>query len=309
MTQQAMSRIYALVAVLSLLLVQCNVVMQLRYPSLRSLMDFTGYGEPRWSPDGTRIAFYSPYRGILIMNSDGTQMRSLKETAGQGVTPDWSPDGKRIVFASQRSVRWQLYVIDVEDGNMVQLTDLPRASCPRWSPDGSRIAFCYSTDKEEEGGIYLMNADGTNVTRLVGYPLKYAMPWEWSPDSTMLAFTATSEVATKEGQTPPANGEEYLYVINADGSNLRRLNKGIPGVYLPTWSPNGKQILTSIEGKPMWGGFYLIDLDGSEGRKVFEPSRCNSLQWSWATNRLLYVSYTGNQTTGLFTVGMKDVLK
>jgi len=312
MIRKTNARLYTLVAVLSLLLVQCNVVMQLRYNSLRSLMNFTGYGEPRWSPDGTQIIFTDSSGGIIIIDSDGTHRRSLKNQAGPGYTPDWSPDGKEIVFASRRSGQWQIYVVNTDGSNVAQVTRLTTASYPRWSPDGRRIAFCKLRDTKEGEGIYVMDEDGTNISQLTHYPLQEACNLAWSPDSTQIVFSAANALAINQGKGIPDNWDEYgphLYVMNADGSNLRRVNKGIGGSYYPTWSPDGKQILTSIEGKPMWGGFYLVDLDGSEGRKVFDASSCNQLHWSWTTNRLLYVCLTGLQTTQLYTVDMKEVLK
>lgn len=312
MVRKTKARLYALMAVLSLLLVQCNVVMQLRYPSLRSLMNFTGYGEPRWSPDGTQIAFTDSYGEIFVINSDGTHRRSLKDQTGSGSTPDWSPDGKKIIFVSRRSGLWQIYVAIVDGANVAQLTHLPTASYPRWSPNGRKIAFYKLGDAREGGGIYVMDEDGTNISQLTHYPLQKVANLAWSPDSTQIVFSAGNALAFNEAKGIPDNRDEYgpfLYVMNADGSNLRRLNKGIPGSYYPTWSADGKRILTSIEGKPMWGGFYLVDLDGSEGRKVFDASSCNQLHWSWTTNRLLYVCLTGLQTTQLFMVDMKDVLR
>ena len=56
---------------------------------------------PRWSPDGTKIAF-SRQRGfeddIYVMNADGTHVVNLIKHQGENYNPDWSPDGKKIAF-------------------------------------------------------------------------------------------------------------------------------------------------------------------------------------------------------------------
>src|SRR6266542_1108461 len=79
----------------------------------------------------------------------------------------WSPDGKRLVFARGPSgvIRQpptaDVYVINVDGTGLSRLTRFDDAGDPSWSPDGSKIVFDRSM-----GDLYVMNADGTEVTRL-----------------------------------------------------------------------------------------------------------------------------------------------
>jgi Tol biopolymer transport system component len=139
---------------------------------------------------------------------------------GKGANPAWSPDGQQIAF-----IRGQppgIWVMRSDGGEAHQLTRGPSPQhAPAWSPDGTRIAFTRAK------GIFVMNADGTKLRRIThrveGIP-------SWSPDGAKLAFAEEPDENT--------SGDEQIYVVNADGSGLRKLSDGID----PAWSPDGKEI-------------------------------------------------------------------
>lgn len=76
-----------------------------------------------------------------------------------------------------------------------------------WSPDGKRIAFTSARDGNKE--IYLMNADGSEQTRLAAHPANDESP-RWLADGRIL-FTSAR------------NGKGDIYVMNGDGGNVTRL--------------------------------------------------------------------------------------
>ena len=82
---------------------------------------------------------------------------------------------------------------------------------PDWSPDGSRIVF--TSDREGNEDIYIVNADGTGVMQLTDHPAPDTEP-QWSPDGTRIAFTSARD--------PRAE----VYVIDPDGTGLTRLTDG-----------------------------------------------------------------------------------
>ncbi|MYG81599.1 MAG: hypothetical protein F4187_07480 [Gemmatimonadetes bacterium] len=115
---------------------------------------------------------------------------------------------------------------------------------PAWSPDGSRIA--YTAFFTGNGDIYVMNADGSGVTRLTSHSRSETFP-AWSPDGKRLAFG------------PPADSYGYLYATNADGSGVSsRLTKDSAQGYGPEWSPDGARIaFRSV------GSVWVVSADGS----------------------------------------------
>jgi Tol biopolymer transport system component len=170
-----------------------------------------------------------PETGIYVANADGSNERLV--TAGS--RPAWSPDGRRIVF--DRSGELQLI-----DADGTHLTFLGLGRVAAWAPDGSRIAFVNGE------GIAVMNADGSGVRTLLSHHFRtdtYA-PWDmgiggpaWSPDGARIAFQHLGD-----GDTVPME----IFVMNADGSNPRRLTYS-PGAQYgesdPAWSPDGTRIV------------------------------------------------------------------
>ena len=127
--------------------------------------------QPAWSPDGTAIAFESARTGehdIFRMAADGSGQTNLTNTPGSSeMIPSWSPDGTKLAYQRSQpgSGNIDVFVMSATGGAPVQLTEsLAGDVAPAWSPDGSKIAFQTNRDGRDE--IYVMNADGSNETRL-----------------------------------------------------------------------------------------------------------------------------------------------
>jgi hypothetical protein len=105
--------------------------------------------EPKWSPDGSQIAYFDGMgdwgHSLRVMDSDGTDSRVVvenSETLGVGHVYglQWSPDGSQLAF----SIEGRLYVVRVDGSGFRLLTD--NGVWPYWSPDGSHIAYTRDTD-------------------------------------------------------------------------------------------------------------------------------------------------------------------
>jgi Tol biopolymer transport system component len=152
---------------------------------------------------------------------------------------------------------------------------------PAWSPDGSRIAF--TSNRTGRSGIYVMRADGSQTRKLTISDDGDVRP-SWSPDGRRIVFARS--------------GRGRLYVIDADGRNLRTLTRTVAVADSdPAWSPDGTRI--AFVRRPLGGGLAAIYLIGSDGhglcrltpftRSVFGPA------WSPDGTK---ITYTNRERTG-----------
>jgi TolB protein len=187
------------------------------------------------------------------------ELISGKSARGDVQTPAWSPDGRKLAFVSERDGNAEIYVMNADGSEQENLTRQPSSdSHPSWSPDGGKLAFVSRRDGNSE--IYVMNADGSGLRNLTRTPSADRDP-AWSPDGRAIAFV--QECMPRPGDPRWRCGATYLYVVNADGSGLRRLTTVRGHALTPSWSADRKTI--------RYGG-YLVNADGS-GRKKLHESR------------------------------------
>lgn len=141
--------------------------------------------QPSWSPDGERIAFAVPHRGIDVMNADGSGRVHLGTTDGYDRDPVWSPDGSRIAFVRGKGNPGNLgdiYVMDADGREAVRLTRSGNNSSPTWSPDGTRIAFARQGSGTSR--IHTISVDGTDERAI---PNDHAIALLGTPEEPDLA--------------------------------------------------------------------------------------------------------------------------
>lgn len=189
---------------------------------------------PAVSLDGRRIAFTGLKTGQLdlyVMNADGSGRRQLTNDLAQELDPAWSPDGNSLLFSwtgTAPSSPTMLAVIGADGSGRREL--LLDGWGGEWSPDGRRVAFTGVGGRAR--GVYLMGADGRNVTSLrevCGSECDDVAP-RWSPNGQSLAFTRLLPDAT-----------EAVGLMRADGTGARLV---LPGLFTarPVWSPDGLRL-------------------------------------------------------------------
>lgn len=210
----------------------------------------------RWSPDGAAIAFVTDRNGpegvfdIYVMAADGSGQTRLTDDAADDQTPVWSPDGTKIAFTSNRDGNHEVYVMDADGSNPVNLSNNAAQFDfgPSWSPDGSKIAFASSRDGNLE--IYVMDPDGSNPQRLTDVAGSDQSP-RWSNDGTRIAFNSTR-----------GGGATKIYVMNADGSGQVQVTTGGGDDRFAAWSDDDSMIAfeSNRDGDL---DIYLADVNGS----------------------------------------------
>jgi TolB protein len=238
-----------------------------------------------------RSAMAKEYRGTLknprlyahtASDEIHQQQRALRGVARTKLAFTSNRDGERMKGpVADRGIS-NIYMSDYDGANQRRLTITRSLDItPAWSPDGKTIAYTsYRTGFQDiivqyvhELRDYLKPANGTSEKQNY-LPAR-------TPDGTKLAFTTNRD------------GNPEIYVINRDGSGLRRLTNHAEVDVTPTWSPTGNQIAwtSNRTGSPQ---IWIMNADGSEPRKITSESWCDRPTWSPAPfNEIAYASRTG----------------
>jgi Tol biopolymer transport system component len=233
--------------------------------------------DPSWSPDGSHVAFrwFRPATqrpSVHVTNANGTNPRLVVDNAS---TPAWSPDGRLIAFARRGGIS----TIEVEKAlhgdrsairEVTHTTALRPQEYPSWTADGKRLLFSgYGNTRSYD--IWVVDPDGRNLRDLTPQrSLEYGATW--SPDGRKIAFGSNRGLRAREG------GD--LYVMNADGTGVRRLTRGGKS-YAPAWSPDGRLIAFNSRRAVGANDVYLMRSNGRGIRRLTKNTKEEDMVPRW----------------------------
>ncbi len=275
--------------------------------NVHQLTDGGENAEAYWSSDAKRIVFQAT-RGdlkadqIFVMGDDGSDLRMVTSGIGRTTCAWFMPGDERVLFASTHRSgpdprptprgrdtgyvwpvwsQYDLFTIRTDGTDLKPFLESPGYDAEATvSPKGDRIVFTSSRDGDLE--IYTAAIDGTDVKRLTNSP-GYDGGAVFSWDGKRIAWRA----ARPDGKTLARDKELLLkdlvkperldlYVMDADGSNVKRLTDNGAANFGPFWHPDGRRIIfCSNLHEPTGFNFelYLIDVATGKTERVTHFAR------------------------------------
>ncbi len=179
------------------------------------------------------------------------------------VSPQWSPDAKSVTCHTFLSGQFDILRIEAATRvktNRTAGTGDSSETHALWSPCGGEILFISDRNGRNDD-CYLMDRDGENVRRLTDAPDAAEWDADWPPDGSEIAFVSDRD------------GDAEIYLMRADGSDVRQLTTNQVGDGIPVWAPAGN-LLPSVSNRDGDEEISLLDVvcggsaDGCEDTAV-----------------------------------------
>lgn len=223
-----------------------------------------GYN-PRWSPDGERIAFEDGAQ-IYVIDRDGLVLTRIT-TTGRNFCPTWSPDGTRIAYESDREGGHYRLVSSGVDGRYLGPVGQTNSGDQRmadWNPATGQIVCVGFPEAGGAPQLFLIDPSGV-LQQLTKSPEDKLSP-RFSPDGKSIVFSASS-----------ANTRR-VSVLSVEGGPATIVSEGEG--WDPTWFPTGDGIaytrVPQDPQDPTWGTVWQLNLETKqEGQLTFRhPRHC-----------------------------------
>jgi len=248
---------------------------------------------PFWSPDGKYIV-YGGGGGLASVFKVKLSDRNIEQmTSGRGFHPVISPDGKYITYDSLGAMG-TLMKISFKDGTRYELAkDSVAGNFSYWSPDGTTIVYT------NEGDLWTLDTASGEISLLFASENQDSRP-AWSPDGSEIAF---------DSGDPNWKGNVDIFVMNANGKNIKQLTDHPKIDSQPNWSPDGRWIAYMSEAsgnRDIW----IMRTDGTKKTQVtFDSGMDVWARWSPDGKKLAFGSERQTESRASTHIWMVDLEK
>ena len=203
----------------------------------------------------------------------------------------------QIAYVSTKGGNKEIWDMDYDGANQHQLTHLKSISLtPRWSPDATRIAFtCYVPFRGVTSAqICIYSTDSDRLISFPRYRGSNSSP-AWSPDGQQIAFMSSQ------------NGDPEIYVVNTDGSKLKRLTFAAGVSTSPAFNPKTGQQIVFVSDRAGDPVLYLANADGTNVQRLDMPDMGYVVDPSWSPNGQL-LAFSWRRPSGNFDIYVMDIV-
>lgn len=241
---------------------------------------------PKWSPDGTSIAFTSPRKdnksNIYVMRVGGGEAEMITDVKGSVQNFEWSPDGKWFAFLMTDAKS------DDEEKNDKARNDF------RWVDENLKQTRLYtvSIEKDSNGKREPKKLTAENYT---------VSSFDWSPDSKQIVFSHVKSTVANDWTTADVS------ILDVSSGKISSIAKTTAAESSPIFSPDGKWIVMTIsDNPPRWAqhnDIHIYNLAEGSLKKLASSNDGQPVIISWsADGKSIYFSEAKGTKTGLYSI-------
>ena len=239
--------------------------------------------------------FSKKVKRLAMMDYDGANHEYLTDGKTLVLTPRFAPSIQKIAYLSFDRGKPRIFIMDTITGETLDLGYFDGMNfAPNFSPDGQKLLLSQIIKGNSE--IFLYNLSTGKKTRLTDNMAIDTSP-SFSPDGKKIVFNSDRA------------GSQQLYVMDADGRNVKRISFGSKGSYAtPVWSPRGDYIaFTKIQNNTFYIG--VMHPDGSGERLITQGFLVEGPTWAPNGRVLMFFKQQAPNNdagiagpTGLYTI-------